>query len=172
MFCVVAFYVYILASRKNGTLYVGSTDNLTVRISQHKQALIPGFTSKYGVKTLVWYELHDTREGAFRRERRIKEWKRAWKIRLIEADNLEWRDLYEEFAFGLTTLVLPPILPIPQTPDTADTRDTPHTPLIPAKAGTQDRSAEAHPDEAPASMHAPVSAPLAPICPGPRPSPG
>jgi putative endonuclease len=116
-----AFYVYILASQKNGTLYVGSTDNLTVRVSQHKQNLRPGFTSKYGVKDLVGYELHDTREGAFRRERRIKEWKRAWKVRLIEKRNLAWRDLYEEFACGPFATSLP-------------------TPLIPAKAGTQDRS--------------------------------
>ena len=95
-----AFYVYILASRKNGTLYVGSTDGLIVRVSQHKQSLTPGFTSKYGVKDLVWYEPHDTREGAFRRERRIKEWKRAWKVRLIETRNLAWRDLYEELVRG------------------------------------------------------------------------
>ena len=115
------FYVYMLASGKNGTLYVGSTDNLTVRISQHRQDLRPGFTSKYGVKDLVWYELHDTREGAFRRERRIKEWKRAWKVRLIEKRNLAWRDLYDEFLRG----------PIPEPL---------FPPLIPAKAGTQDRS--------------------------------
>ena len=112
-----AFYVYILASRKNGTLYVGSTDSLTVRISQHKQALRPGFASKYGVELLVWFEVHDTREGAFRRERRIKEWKRAWKVRLIEKENLGWRDLYDDFLRG----------PIPP-------------PLIPAEAGIQDRS--------------------------------
>ena len=104
-----AFYVYILASGKNGTLYVGSTDNLTVRISQHKQDLRPGFTSKYGVKDLVWYEVHDTREGAFRRERRIKEWKRSWKVRLIEKRNLAWRDLYDEFLYGDLALQLPPI---------------------------------------------------------------
>ena len=113
-----AFYVYILASRKNGTLYVGSTDNLTARISQHKQDLIPGFTSRYGVKDLVWYEVHDTREGAFRRERRIKEWKRAWKIGLIEKRNLQWRDLYEEHLYGDLTidplmLRLPPTDPLP-----------------------------------------------------------
>jgi putative endonuclease len=92
-----AFYVYILASQKNGTIYVGSSDNLTKRIWQHKTGAIGGFTSRYGVRTLVWWEIHDTREGAFRRERQIKEWKRAWKLRLIEAENLEWRDLYDEF---------------------------------------------------------------------------
>ena len=120
-----AFYVYILASRKNGTLYVGSTDNLTVRISQHKQDLRRGFTTRYGVKDLVWFEAHDTREEAFRRERRIKEWQRAWKVRLIEQDNLEWRDLYEEHVGG-------PIGPL--HPDLS------LDPLIPAKAGNQDRS--------------------------------
>ena len=95
-----AFFVYMLASRKNGTLYVGSTDDLIVRVSQHKQGLKPGFTLDYGVKELVWYEPHDTREGAFRRERRIKEWKRAWKVRLIEKRNLAWRDLYDELVRG------------------------------------------------------------------------
>ncbi len=126
-----AFYVYILASQKNGTLYVGSTENLTVRISQHKQHLRPGFTSRYRVELLVWFEVHDTREGAFRRERCIKEWKRAWKIRLIEKRNLEWRDLYYEHLYGGLSLELPAA-----SPDIAD----PPIPLIPAKAGTQDRS--------------------------------
>ena len=109
-----AFYAYILASRKNGTLYVGSTDNLSVRISQHKQDLRPGFTSRYGVKDLVWYEIHDTREGAFRRERRIKEWKRAWKVRLMEKRNLAWRDLYDEFLGG--RLPEPLFAPLPPNP--------------------------------------------------------
>ena len=115
-----AFYVYMLASRKNGTLYVGSTDNLTVRVSQHKQDLSPGFTSRYGVKDLVWYEAHDSREGAFQRERRIKEWKRAWKV-LIEKSNLAWRDLYDDFLRG----------PLPPTP------------LIPAFAGMSGRVSSA-----------------------------
>ena len=106
------FYVYMLASQKNGTLYVGSTDNLTVRISQHKQSLRPGFTCRYKVKDLVWFEVHDTREGAFRRERRIKEWKRAWKVRLIEQGNLDWRDLYEDFLRGpIPDPLFPPLLP-------------------------------------------------------------
>ena len=92
-----AFYVYILASRRNGTLYVGSTDTLSKRIWEHKEGVRPGFTAKYGVKMLVWWEPHDTRHGAFRRERQIKEWKRAWKLSLIEKNNPDWRDLYEEF---------------------------------------------------------------------------
>ena len=89
------FWVYMLASRRNGTLYIGSTDDFAKRVWQHKEEIIKGFTSKYGVKTLVWYEPHETRESAFLRERRMKEWKRAWKIRVIEEMNPEWRDLYE-----------------------------------------------------------------------------
>ena len=89
------FYVYILASQRNGTLYTGSTDNLANRVWQHKNKTIPGFTSKYGVDTLVWFEAYDRREDAFARERRIKEWKRAWKLNLIEKTNPDWADLYE-----------------------------------------------------------------------------
>lgn len=89
------FWVYMLASKRNGTLYIGSSDNLAKRVWEHKNELIKGFTSKYGVKTLVWYEAHETRESAFHRERRMKEWKRAWKIKLIEEMNPEWNDLYE-----------------------------------------------------------------------------
>jgi len=90
-----AFYVYILASRHNGTLYCGSTEFLANRIAEHKDEARPGFTARYGVKTLVWFEIHDTREDAFRRERQIKEWKRAWKLALIEKHNRDWRDLFE-----------------------------------------------------------------------------
>jgi putative endonuclease len=90
------FYVYILASGRNGTLYTGSTDRLGRRVWEHKQKAVPGFTARYGVDQLVWYETHDTREAAFRRERQIKEWKRAWKIELIERFNPAWRDLYAE----------------------------------------------------------------------------
>ena len=91
-----AFYVYILASQRNGTLYIGSTDALIARVSQHKQEMKPGFTEKYGVDLLVWYEIHDTREGAFHRERQMKKWNRAWKIELIERSNPGWRDLFED----------------------------------------------------------------------------
>ncbi|MGV8839626.1 MAG: GIY-YIG nuclease family protein [Bauldia sp.] len=87
------FFVYILASRKHGMLYVGMTDDLSNRLFQHRADLTPGFTTKYGIKTLVWFEAHETRESAFFRERRIKKWKRAWKIELIEAANPEWDDL-------------------------------------------------------------------------------
>jgi len=88
-----AFYVYILASRKNGTLYTGMTDNLVGRVWQHREGIIPGFTREYGVKTLVWFEVHDTRIAALTRERQIKKWNRAWKIEMIERDNADWKDL-------------------------------------------------------------------------------
>ena len=89
------FFVYILAGKRNGTLYTGSTDDLSKRIWQHKNKIFPGFTAKHSVDRLVWYEAHDTRESALTRERQIKEWKRAWKIELIESMNPEWDDLYE-----------------------------------------------------------------------------
>ena len=88
--------VYLLASRRNGTLYVGLTSNLTQRLWQHKSDLTEGFTRRYGVHTLVRYEGHDTVESAIAREKAIKEWKRAWKLALIEKSNPQWRDLYEE----------------------------------------------------------------------------
>lgn len=90
-----SFYAYIVASSRNGTLYVGMTDDLARRIWEHKTRAIPGFTAKYGCDQLVWYEAFETREAAFRRERRIKEWRRDWKLRLIEALNPAWADLYE-----------------------------------------------------------------------------
>ena len=88
--------VYLLASRQNGTLYLGVTSNLIQRVWQHKGDLAEGFAKRYGVHTLVWYEGHDTMQGAIAREKAIKGWKRAWKIRLIEESNSEWRDLYEQ----------------------------------------------------------------------------
>ncbi|MBL8770437.1 MAG: GIY-YIG nuclease family protein [Phenylobacterium sp.] len=92
------FYTYMLASRRNGTLYVGSTDGLQRRMWEHRAKVRPGFTARYGVTLLVWFERHETRAGAVQRERRIKAWRRSWKIMLIEADNPTWRDLCgEEF---------------------------------------------------------------------------
>jgi len=88
-----SFYVYILASRRNGTLYVGMTDDLVRRVWEHRIGAVPGFTRKYGVKMLVWYEQHETRETAFQRERQIKRWNRAWKLQLIERFNPTWKDL-------------------------------------------------------------------------------
>jgi len=90
-----AFFTYIMASQRNGTLYTGSTDDIVKRAWEHRSGAVPGFTAKYRVKALVWYEQHETREAAFRRERQIKEWKRQWKLELIERSNPEWLDLYE-----------------------------------------------------------------------------
>jgi putative endonuclease len=91
-----SFYVYILASRRNGTLYIGMTDDLARRVWQHRVDAVPGFTSKYGVKMLVWYEQHENRESAFVRERQLKKWNRAWKLQLIEGMNPAWRDLWDD----------------------------------------------------------------------------
>lgn len=90
--------VYMLASQRNGTLYVGVTSNLVQRVWQHKDGLADGFTKKYGVKLLVWYEQHETMESAIAREKAIKEWQRAWKIKPIEQANPEWEDLYAGLA--------------------------------------------------------------------------
>lgn len=87
--------VYILASKRNGTLYVGVTSDLIQRIWQHKEGLVEGFTSKYNVKMLVWYEIHATMAEAIAREKAIKEWNRDWKKRLIAENNPRWNDLYE-----------------------------------------------------------------------------
>jgi len=89
------FYVYIVASRRNGTIYIGMTDDLALRIDQHRNKVFPGFTARYGCDQLVWYQVCDSRDGAFRRERQIKEWRRSWKLKLIETDNPTWIDLYE-----------------------------------------------------------------------------
>jgi len=88
--------VYPLASRKNGTLYVGVTSNLIKRVWEHKRNVVPGFTGKYSVRSLVWYELHEDMTSAIQREKAIKNWKRAWKIRVIEEKNPQWRDLYPD----------------------------------------------------------------------------
>jgi len=90
------FYVYILASKPNGTLYTGVTSNLIQRVWQHKHDVIQGFTRKYNVKTLVYYEVHENAESALTREKKIKRWRRAWKLDLIEDSNPEWRDLYDD----------------------------------------------------------------------------
>ncbi|MCX5866251.1 MAG: GIY-YIG nuclease family protein [Proteobacteria bacterium] len=89
------YYVYILASKRNGTLYTGVTSDLVKRVYEHKNGLVEGFTNKYGVHNLVWYEMHKSPETAITREKQIKKWKRAWKIEMIEKENLDWEDLYE-----------------------------------------------------------------------------
>ncbi|HEY5339378.1 MAG TPA: GIY-YIG nuclease family protein [Rhizomicrobium sp.] len=90
-----AYYVYILASRRNGTLYVGVTSDLVGRTWEHKNDLVEGFTKKHGVHILVWYEFHDDILTAIAREKRLKRWNRAWKLKLIEKENSGWNDLYD-----------------------------------------------------------------------------
>lgn len=88
------YWVYILSSRRNGTLYVGVTNDLIRRVQEHREGLVPGFTTKYGVKMLVFTELHYDINEAILREKRIKRWRRAWKLALIETSNPQWRDLW------------------------------------------------------------------------------
>ena len=92
--------VYILASGRNGTLYVGVTSDLVQRIWQHRTGEIDGFTKKYEVKRLLWFEMHATMESAIQREKQIKKWNRAWKIELIERSNRRWHDLNETIVAG------------------------------------------------------------------------
>jgi len=92
--------VYILASRRNGTLYTGVTSNLIQRMHEHREGTMPGFAHAYGVKRLVWFEPHATMEQAIIREKRIKKWNRQWKLELIERDNLAWRDLAVDLGFA------------------------------------------------------------------------
>jgi putative endonuclease len=87
--------VYILASKKNGTFYIGVTSDLVKRVWEHKNDLVADFSKRYRVHYLVWYEIHDTMESAITREKRIKNWKRQWKIELIEQNNPCWQDLYK-----------------------------------------------------------------------------
>jgi len=87
------FCCYILASARNGTLYIGVTSDLPKRVWEHREGVVAGFSKEYGCKTLVWYELHDNAESAITREKQIKKWNRAWKLSLIERMNPEWKDL-------------------------------------------------------------------------------
>ena len=87
-------FVYILANKKNGTLYVGVTSDLIKRIWEHKNHLVDGFTKKYEVNALVYYEMHESIKAAILREKQIKKWRRQWKVNLIEKDNIMWKDLY------------------------------------------------------------------------------
>ncbi len=88
----------MLANKRNGTLYVGMTDDLVKRVWQHRNGVIAGFTKRHGTKMLVWREAHESRESAFVRERQIKKWNRVWKLELIEKENPAWRDLWDEIA--------------------------------------------------------------------------
>ena len=87
------FYVYIVTNKRNGTLYIGQTDDIGARIQQHQNGILRGFAHKYGCKRLVWFEEHPTRAAAFKRERQMKSWRRAWKIELIEKSNPHWLDI-------------------------------------------------------------------------------
>lgn len=89
------YFIYILASKKNGTLYIGVTNNLARRVFEHKQNSVEGFTEKYDVHTLVYYEYTENIDSALQREKQLKKWRRQWKINLIEKDNPNWNDLYE-----------------------------------------------------------------------------
>ncbi|MBI1180157.1 MAG: GIY-YIG nuclease family protein [Alphaproteobacteria bacterium] len=91
-------FVYILASQRNGTLYIGVTTDLPRRMHEHRTGVYRGFTARYGVKTLVYYEAHDGIEEAIRREKALKKWRRRWKLQLIEDMNPDWLDLYDEIA--------------------------------------------------------------------------
>lgn len=97
-------WVYILASKRNGTLYIGVTSDLSRRIWEHREKALSGFTKKYNVTTLVHYEWFDEIETALTREAQMKAWKRAWKIDLIEKENPTWRDLFEDKQFAIDTL--------------------------------------------------------------------
>ncbi len=88
------YYVYIVASKRYGTLYIGMTNDLKRRVHQHKEKMIDGFTQDYDVNTLVWYESTENVESALKREKQLKAWKRQWKVELIEKENMEWKDLY------------------------------------------------------------------------------
>ncbi len=89
-------YVYVLASKRNGTLYIGVTSDLIKRVYEHREEFAEGFTKNYGVKVLVYYEAHETIDAAILREKQMKKWNRDWKRRLIEENNPEWRNLWEE----------------------------------------------------------------------------
>jgi len=94
------YHVYLMASQRNGTLYCGMTSDLVQRVWRHKEGHFEGFTSKYGVKVLVWFEPHEDVHAAIQRETQIKGWKRKWKLELIERENPDWRDLYDSLLPG------------------------------------------------------------------------
>ncbi|MFC1734318.1 GIY-YIG nuclease family protein [candidate division KSB1 bacterium] len=93
-----SYYIYILASRKNGTLYIGVSNDLIKRVFEHKQKMVEGFSKRYNISNLVYFEESSDVHSALAREKQLKKWNRAWKIRLIEQQNPEWHDLYEELS--------------------------------------------------------------------------
>jgi putative endonuclease len=90
-----SYYVYIIASRKDGAIYIGITNDIVRRIYEHRTKAVPGFTSRYNITRLVWFEIYDDPITAISREKELKKWRRSWKVELIEKDNPEWNDLYE-----------------------------------------------------------------------------
>ena len=92
---IMSYYVYIIASRRDGAIYIGVTNDIVRRIYEHRTKAVPGFTSKYNITQLVWFEIYDDPVSAITREKELKKWKRAWKIQLIEKDNPGRKDLYE-----------------------------------------------------------------------------
>ncbi len=90
------YAVYVLASQRRGSIYIGVTNHLVRRVWEHKQKTVDGFTQRYGISLLVWYELHTDIVQAIKREKQLKQWKRQWKVNLIETKNKEWRDLWED----------------------------------------------------------------------------
>jgi putative endonuclease len=92
------YYVYILASQRNGTLYIGVTDNLARRVLEHKDNVVEGFTKRYNIHTLVYHEQYENPESAIQREKQLKKWERRWKIALIEMNNPRWEDLYNDLS--------------------------------------------------------------------------
>jgi putative endonuclease len=90
-----SYYVYIIASRKDGAIYIGVTNDIVRRIYEHRTKAVPGFTSKYNITRLVWFEIYDNPIAAITREKELKKWNRLWKVQLIEAKNPDWNDLYE-----------------------------------------------------------------------------
>ena len=90
-----AYYVYILASRKDGAIYIGVTNDIVRRVYEHRIKAVPGFTSKYNITRLVWFEIYEDPTAAITREKELEKWKRSWKVQLIERQNSDWKDLYE-----------------------------------------------------------------------------
>ena len=115
--------VYILANQPNGTLYIGVTSDLIKRVWQHREGLADGFTKKYGVKILVWYEQHETMESAIGKEKAMKKWLRKWKLETIEKSNPRWLDLWPEIIGESTTVVIAATLVIPANAGTQQTEN-------------------------------------------------
>ena len=125
--------VYLLASQRNGTLYIGVTSNLIQRVWQHREGVVEGFTKQHDVKTLVWYEQHATMESAISKEKAMKKWLRQWKLATIEKTNPYWRDLWPEI-IGAEP---PAVVPAKAETQSAAPGETTIAPVIPAQAGIQ-----------------------------------